>query len=262
VVGRAGGERLTGLAALRADMDVAIVTVGDEILAGDTRNTNAERLARRLHERGATVVRMLTIPDDCELIAGIVDDWRREFDAVIVGGGLGGTHDDVTMGAVADAFGRELVLEAEVRDDLIEYMADYEGVDPDDLDPEAVDLDLAAWGATPAGARPLLNPVGLCPGAAVENVYVFPGPPAEFEAMFDLVAEEFGGDAVSETLATTAPEGSLTDTLAAFRERFDLVVGSYPSTEGTNRLKVTGSDPDTVAEGIEWLRERVATPDE
>ncbi|MFD1525843.1 competence/damage-inducible protein A, partial [Halolamina salina] len=187
--------------------------------------------------------------------------YHAEYGAVIVTGGLGPTHDDVTMDAVADAFGRELVLEDEVRADLIEYMADYEGVDPDELDSETVELDLAAWGATPAGARPLLNPVGLCPGAAIENVYVFPGPPAEFEAMFDLVAEEFGGDAVSETLATTAPEGSLTDTLAEFRERFDLVVGSYPSSEGTNRLKVTGSDPDTVAEGIEWLRERVSTPE-
>ncbi|QKY18856.1 competence/damage-inducible protein A [Halolamina sp. CBA1230] len=242
-------------------MEVAIVTVGDEILAGDTRNTNAERLARRLDERGATVARMLTIPDDRELIAGIVDDWRRQFDAVIVGGGLGGTHDDVTMAAVADAFGRELVLEAEVREDLIEHMADYEGVDPDDLDPAEVDLDLEAWGATPAGARPLLNPVGLCPGAVVENVYVFPGPPAEFEAMFDLVAEAFGGDAVSETFETTAPEGSLTDTLDQFREQFDLVVGSYPSRSGRNRLKVTGSDPDAVAEGVDWLRERVATPE-
>ncbi|WP_049981219.1 competence/damage-inducible protein A [Halolamina rubra] len=243
-------------------MDVAIVTVGDEILAGDTRNTNAEWLARRLDERGATVVRMLTIPDDAGLIADTVADWARQFDAVVVGGGLGGTHDDVTMAAVADAFGRELTLEEEVREDLIAHLADYRGVDADALDPEEIDLDLAAWGATPAGARPLLNPEGLCPGAVVENVYVFPGPPAEFEAMFASVAEEFGGDAVSETFETTAPEGSLTGTLATFRSRFDLAVGSYPSTEGRNRLKVTGDDAEAVAEGVEWLRERVPRPDE
>ncbi|MFW5949710.1 MAG: competence/damage-inducible protein A [Halolamina sp.] len=242
-------------------MDVAIVTVGDEILAGETRNTNAEGLARRLDERGARVARMLTIPDDADLIAAVVDDWREQFDAVVVGGGLGGTHDDLTMAAVADACSRELVLEPEVRADLLAHMADYEGVDPDDLDPGEVDLDLDAWGATPAGARPLLNPVGLSPGCVIGNVYVLPGPPAEFEAMFAAVAEEFGGDAVSASLETTAPEASLTDTLAVFRERFDLVVGSYPSSEGTNRLKVTGTDPQRVAEGIEWLRERVGTPD-
>jgi len=191
-----------------------------------------------------------------------VTDWRGQFDAVIVGGGLGGTHDDITMDAVADAFGRDLVLESEVREDLIAHMADYEGVDPEDLDPAAVDLNLEAWGATPAGARPLLNPVGLSPGAVIENVYVFPGPPAEFEAMFDAVADEFGGDAVSETFETAAPEASLTDTLATFREEFDLVVGSYPSRDGRNRLKITGSDPDRVAEAIAWLRERVPLPDE
>ncbi|GAB7094996.1 competence/damage-inducible protein A [Halolamina litorea] len=242
-------------------MDVAIVTVGDEILAGDTRNTNAERLARRLNERGANVARMLTIPDDRELIADVVADWREQFDAVIVGGGLGGTHDDITMDAVGDAFGRDLGLDADVREDLLDRMAEYRGVDRDDLDPDSLDLDLHAWGATPEGSRPLLNPAGLSPGCVIENVYVLPGPPAEFEAMFELVAEEFGGDAVSTSIETTAPEASLTDTLDAFRERFDLVVGSYPSTEGNNRLKVTGTDPERVAEGIEWLRERVATPD-
>lgn len=238
-------------------MDVAILTVGDEILAGDTRNTNAEWLARRLNERGASVVRMLTIPDDAGLIADTVTDWREEFDAVVVGGGLGGTHDDITMDAVADAFDRDLVLDDAVRRDLIEHLADYRGLDPAELDPAAIDLDLAAWGATPAGARPLLNPEGLCPGCVIENVYVLPGPPTEFEAMFDSVADEFGGDAVSETFETTAPEGSLTDTLATFRETFDLTVGSYPSTEGRNRLKVTGDDPDRVAEAADWLRERV-----
>mgnify|MGYP006280406637 FL=1 len=240
-------------------MDVAIVTVGDEILAGDTRNTNAERLARRLNERGATVVRILTIPDDPDLIAEVVADWAAEFDAVVVGGGLGGTHDDITMDAVAAAFDRDLVLEPEVERALLESMADYRDEDPEDLSRAELDLDFEAWGATPESGRPLLNPVGLSPGAAVENVYVLPGPPEEFEAMFETVAEEFGGDVVSGTLATPAAEASLTEVLAAFREQFDLVVGSYPSRDGHNRLKVTGTDPDSVTAGIEWLRERVET---
>ena len=242
-------------------MDVAIITVGDEILAGDTTNTNANRLAGRLNERGATVSRILTIPDDPALIAETVADWATQFDAVIVGGGLGGTHDDITMDAVAAAFDRELTLDPEVEQALLESMADYRDVAPEELSRDDLELDFEAWGATPEGGRPLLNPVGLSPGAVVENVYVLPGPPAEFEAMFETVAAEFGGDAVSESLETTAPEASLTDTLSAFREAFDLVVGSYPSSEGNNRLKVTGSDPETVREGVGWLRERVSTPD-
>lgn len=243
-------------------MNVAIVTVGDEILAGDTRNTNAERLARRLNERGAAVTRMLTLPDDPELIADTVADWAATFDAVVVGGGLGGTHDDITMAAVADAFDRELVLEDEVRAALLEHLADYRDLDPAEVKPDDFDLDLFDWGATPEGGRPLQNPVGLSPGAVVENVYVLPGPSAEFEAMFETVADEFGGDAVSETLRTPAPEASLTGVLTEFREQFDLVVGSYPSRDGYNRLKVTGTDPERVAVGMNWLRERVDTIDD
>ena len=243
-------------------MDVAIVTVGDEILAGDTRNTNAERLARRLNERGVTVTRILTIPDDPELITDTVADWSDQFDAVIVGGGLGGTHDDITMDAVADAFDRDLVLEDKVYEALIEQMADYRGLDPAEVDADDFDLTLSDWGETPEGGRPLRNPVGLSPGAVVENVYVLPGPPAEFEAMFATVADEFGGDAVSETLRTPAPEASLTEVLTEFREQFDPVVGSYPSRDGYNRLKVTGTDAASVEAAIDWLRERVETVDE
>ncbi len=74
-------------------MEVGILTVGDEVLAGDTENTNATWLAGRLTDTGATVARILTLPDDCDAIAAAVREWREAFDAVVVTGGLGGTHD-------------------------------------------------------------------------------------------------------------------------------------------------------------------------
>ena len=92
-------------------MDVALLTVGDELLAGDTENTNATWLARQLSERGVTVTRVLVVPDDRDVIVDYVRDWAGAFDALVVTGGLGGTHDDVTMDAVAEAFDRELVAE-------------------------------------------------------------------------------------------------------------------------------------------------------
>jgi molybdopterin-biosynthesis enzyme MoeA-like protein len=173
--------------------------------------------------------------------------------------GWGAGAGDGDAAAVADAFGQELVLEPDAEDALLESIADYRDVDPEELERAEIDLDFEAWGATPEGGRPLLNPVGLSPGAVVENVYVLPGPPEEFEAMFETVGDEFGGDAVSETLATSAPEASLTEVLAEFREQFDLVIGSYPSRQGHNRLKVTGTDAEAVAEGIAWLRQHVET---
>ncbi|AZH25707.1 competence/damage-inducible protein A [Haloplanus aerogenes] len=243
-------------------MDVAILTVGDEVLAGDTENTNATWLARRLTDAGVTVTRILTVPDDRDVIRETVDEWRSTFDAVVVTGGLGGTHDDVTVDAIADAFDRDLVVDPTVREDVVETVAAYRDRNPDLVEAHDLDLDVDAWAALPAGSRPLVNPEGLCPGCVVENVYVFPGVPAEMQALFDLVAGEFGGDAVSTTLYTPQPEGSMVEDIAGLRERFDVTVGSYPSTETRNRIKLTGTDAAEVARAADWLRERIDIVDD
>ncbi|UPW00644.1 molybdopterin-binding protein [Halorussus gelatinilyticus] len=238
-------------------MEVAILTVGDEVLAGDTENTNATWLAGRLSDAGATVARILTIPDDRELVAETVREWADSFDAVVVTGGLGGTHDDVTADAIADAFDRDLAVDDAVRDDVIATVAAYRDENPETVAAHELDLDVDAWAALPEGSRPLLNPEGLCPGCVLENVYAFPGVPTEMQALFEQVADEFGGDVVSATLYTPQPEASLLDAVAGVREEFDVTVGSYPATDARNRLKVSGSDSETVAAAAEWLRERV-----
>jgi molybdenum cofactor synthesis domain-containing protein len=239
-------------------MEVAILTVGDEILAGDIENTNGTWLCQQLAARGATVQRLLTLPDDEAAIERYVREFGTEFDATVATGGLGGTHDDVTMDAVAAALGREVVATDEAVEAVLRSMARYRGCDLADLDREDVDLDVAAWGSVPEGSRVLPNEEGLCPGCAVDGVYVFPGVPAEMEAMFRSVADEFAGDAVAETFHTSAPEAALTDVLTEARDRFDdAAIGSYPSSDAPNRLKVSGTDPDAVAEAAAWLRERV-----
>jgi molybdenum cofactor synthesis domain-containing protein len=243
-------------------MEVAILTVGDEVLAGDTVNTNARWLAERLTDSGATVARILTVPDDRELVAATVAEWADAFDAAVVTGGMGGTHDDVTAAAVADAFGRGLAVGDAVRADVVETVAAYRDVDPETVEASDLDIDVDAWAALPEGSRPLVNPEGLCPGCVVENVYAFPGVPAEMRAMFELVAAEFDGDAVSRTLHTPQPEGSMVDAIAGVRERFDVTVGSYPATETLNRLKLTGTDPEAVAGAARWLRERIEIAEE
>jgi molybdenum cofactor synthesis domain-containing protein len=74
-------------------MRVAILTVGDEILSGDTESANATWLASWLTDAGATVARILTLPDDRETIRTTVETWHAPIDAAVVTGGLGGTHD-------------------------------------------------------------------------------------------------------------------------------------------------------------------------
>jgi len=238
-------------------MEVAILTVGDEVLAGDIANTNAQWLAARLTDSGATVDRILTIPDDRDRIAATIDEWTADVDAVIVTGGLGGTHDDVTADALADAFDRELVVDEAVRQDVIETVANYRELDPETVTAEELDFDVDAWAALPAGSRPLRNPEGLCPGCVLESVYAFPGVPAEMQALFEQVSGEFAGDAVSRIAYTPQPEGTMDEAIDGVRERFDVTVGSYPATERRNRLKVTGTDPAAVDAALEWLAERV-----
>jgi len=243
-------------------MDVALVTVGDELLAGDTENTNATWLARQLAERGATVTRMLTIPDDRALIARWVADFSDAFDAVIVTGGLGDTPDDVTLEAVADAFDREMAVQDEVREFVAEKARHYREENPERYETHDFDLDLDETAALPADARPLLTETSFNPGCVVANVYVFPGFPEELKVMFESVADEFGGDVVSDAVETATPEGALKDVLDGVRERFDVAVGSYPARRGKpGRVKVTGTDREEVERALAWVDERVADPE-
>ncbi|QLG50710.1 competence/damage-inducible protein A [Natrinema halophilum] len=244
-------------------MEVAILTVGDEVLAGDIANTNAQWLASRLTDRGATVGRILTVPDDRGLIETRIRTWTDAFDAAIVTGGLGGTHDDVTVDAIADAFDRDLAVYESVRRDVIETVAEYRDANPETVAAHELDIDVNEWAALPAGSRPLLNPDGLCPGCVLENVYAFPGVPGEMRALFDGIAEEFSGDAVARTVYTPQPEGSMVEAVNGVRERFDVTVGSYPDKKARNRLKVTGTDPAVVDAAVTWLSDRIAiAPDE
>ena len=235
-------------------MQAAILTVGDELLAGDTENTNGTWLARQLTDRGVTVARMLAVPDEESIIADAVGRYSDVFDAVVMTGGLGGTPDDVTMDGVAAAFGRPLVENDLARADVertLEAVAD---------EYPNLEVDVAAEAALPEGARPLINRAGLSPGCVLEDVYVLPGIPSEMERMFESVAEAFAGDVRSRVLYTTEPEANLVERLEAVRSRFDVAVGCYPDREAEhNRLKLTGEDEAVLADAAAWLRERVDT---
>jgi molybdenum cofactor synthesis domain-containing protein len=229
-------------------MQVALVTVGDELLAGDTVNTNAAWLGRRLRERGVDVERSTTVPDRRADIARVVNEYRAAYDAVIVTGGLGPTHDDLTMEGVAAALGRGV----ERNEAALEWLSEHGGYSHEDLAEGTAEL--------PVGARPLHNEVGVAPGCVVEGVYVLPGVPDEMEAMFESVAEEFDGEVKHVAFVEAAePESGLVGRFEELRERFDVKVGSYPGE--FVRVKLEGEKRE-VERAAEWLRERVAPPEE
>ncbi|MFB6134868.1 MAG: competence/damage-inducible protein A [Halanaeroarchaeum sp.] len=225
-------------------MDVAVVTVGDELLAGETENTNASWLGRRLTDRGVSVRRMVVVPDERDVIADAIREHADAFDAVVVTGGVGPTHDDVTLDGVAAAFGREM----EEHEDVVSWFDDHAEYAQQDLVSGTMEL--------PRGASMIPNDEGVAPGAIVENVYVLPGVPQEMRAMFERVVDDFEGTRLcTEVVHTDSPESSLIDVIKAVNERFDVRVGSYPN-DGV-RLKLTGTDPEEVSQAAEWLRQRV-----
>jgi molybdenum cofactor synthesis domain-containing protein len=213
----------------------AIVTIGNELVSGDVENTNASWLGRRLEQLGLAVRLVAAVPDELDVIAGLVREQSAAVDAVVVTGGLGGTPDDITRESVAAAFG---VGQQEVVEVAADLRARFHS-NPDYA---------AAWARLPTGSRPLANPLGGAPGFALENVYVLPGLPREMEAMFDTIAGE---------LATGAPIGAwrrryrttesrIVGVLQAMAERHPgVVVGSYPS------FSASGPEVEVVVKSVD-----------
>jgi molybdenum cofactor synthesis domain-containing protein len=229
-----------------------VLTVGNEIVSGDTENTNASWLGRRLAALGVAVKLMAAIRDDVEEIAAFLRAETPRTDFVFVTGGLGGTPDDLTREGVAGGFGVPCEEVADVATTLRERFG-----------PRGLGDYAARWACLPAGSEPLENPLGGAPGFVLENVYVFPGLPSEMKAMFDTVAERFqGAPIVSWRQTYRTGEGQIVGILEeATRLHPEVSVGSYPrflddGPEVTVVLK--SGDEGALAEASAWVEAALA----
>ncbi len=223
-------------------MEFVIVSVGNELLSGDITNTNATYIARRLTVMGHRVVKMVVIPDDVEVIAREVRENMDNF--VIVTGGLGATHDDVTTEGIAKALNRSLKLYENVLRELKERF------------PKANENALRKVCTFPEGAEIIRNDVGVAPGYMIEKVLVMPGVPAEMEDVFEKVLPRFGIMSYhEETLIVHRKESEMLRELNRVVEEFkDVQIGSYPK-EGYVVVKFSGRDADRVRMAKERLKE-------
>src|ERR1700752_626724 len=103
------------------DRSAGIVIIGNEILSGKTADTNSTFLTRELSKLGVDVRRIAVIPDDLDEIAATVRDFHPRFDFVFTSGGVGPTHDDITIEGIARAFGRRVVREPELERKLRDF---------------------------------------------------------------------------------------------------------------------------------------------
>lgn len=224
---------------------VELLTVGDELLRGDTANGNATWLGRRLTEAGAEVTRAVVVSDDLDVIAGALDDALRRADAVVMTGGLGPTSDDMTREALALAAGVGLHRDPDVE----RRLRDRAAARSVPLPPDALRM-----ADVPDGATQLPNPAGSAPGLRLSlpggPVYALPGVPSEMRAIAEeSVLPELRGVTVSAGVLRTA---TVWESVVAHRlapvEAMTGVKLAYYATPGEVRVRIEADAAGRLAE--------------
>jgi molybdenum cofactor synthesis domain-containing protein len=235
------------------DPTAAVIVIGNEILSGKVDDQNARYLIGELRALGVSLRRIEVIPDVVDDIARTVRAISGTVDHVFTSGGVGPTHDDVTLQAVAAAFDMPIARNGEL--EALMRARWGSALRPRDL--RMADI--------PAGARLVHGPgtpASTWPVVVVRNVWVLPGVPGIFRRKFEAVRELFRAPPIhGRALYTRADEaeiaGALDETVATFPA---VDVGSYPQTEGgPHRVKVTfdGRDRAAVDGALAFLAERL-----
>jgi molybdenum cofactor synthesis domain-containing protein len=226
----------------------ALVVIGNEILSGKVQDSNAYYAARELRSAGVELKRIAVVPDELDAIADEVAYCARNFDFVITSGGVGPTHDDITMEGVARAFKRKLVAHP----DLVKLIRGYMG--------ERANAASLRMADVPDGA--VLNEAGdiRFPTVQIENVYVLPGIPQLFEAKLAALKPRFSADPYFlRTIYTNSVESSLAEHLNATLLVYpQLLLGSYPKMghpEYRVKLTLESKDPNYLERAFHHLLE-------
>jgi molybdenum cofactor synthesis domain-containing protein len=227
-----------------------IILVGNEILSGKIQDANAAYLCRELRALGVEVRRITVIPDEVDLIAREVAAFSADHDVVFTSGGVGPTHDDVTIEGVARAIGVPVVRHPK----LVALLEQFYGAAVKDAHLKMAEV--------PDGAALLTDENLRFPTILVRNVYVLPGVPEIFRRKFDAIRERFRDAPIHlRNVFVSVGEGTLADYMNALVREFpDLAVGSYPEFSNPEyKVKVTleSRDRDYVEQALAQFLERL-----
>ena len=211
----------------------AILIIGEEILSGKVEEENARFLVQELRGLGVQVRRIEVLPDIAPEITASVRAMSARHDHVFTSGGVGPTHDDVTMPAVAAAFGMTIARRPELADLIRKTM----GAELHERDLRMADIPEGArllWGEPPDPAR--------WPVIAVANVYVLPGVPLIFRRKFEALRALLQSPPIfSRAIYSSEPEGPIAETLDTVVAAFPgVTIGSYPRIDAADhKVKIT-----------------------
>jgi molybdenum cofactor synthesis domain-containing protein len=200
----------------------ALAVIGDEILSGRTQDKNVAQLANWLNAQGIRLAEVRIVPDDIGRIAEAVNALRAAHDYLFTTGGIGPTHDDITVDAIAHAFGVEVEVHPEARAILEDYYRDRPG---------GLNEARLRMARVPKGAELIANPSSGAPGVKLDNVYILAGVPYIAASMMEALSGklEGGRPMVSVTVGARAAESEVAELLRETEAAHPgVAIGSYP----------------------------------
>jgi len=224
----------------------AIVVIGDEILSGQIEDCNSFYFTKELRELGVTVKFMAIIPDDIDEIAETVRHVAGKYDFVFTSGGIGPTHDDVTIEGISRAFNtgiiRDTGLEEMIRKNFSEHSVES----------------ALKMSEIPEGSRLIWENGLRFPLIEFRNVFIFPGIPEYLQTKFEAIKERFReAPFFVRTLFVRLPESDIASLLEDTVKRFPGVkIGSYPRIEKeghTIKITIESKDSETADSALKHI---------
>jgi len=196
-----------------------IIIIGNEILSGKVRDINSYYLVCELRALGVEVKRISVIPDDVEIIGNEVALFSGHYDYVFTSGGVGPTHDDVTMAGIARGFGVNLVSHTGIKNIL------YSRYEKDLINSSVIKMT-----EVPEGSDIDFHENMRFPVVSFKNVVIFPGIPEYMQNKFTIIKEKFRSSVFHLTrLYLNCHESNIAEILNGVVEKYkDVTFGSYP----------------------------------
>ena len=199
----------------------ALLVIGDEILSGRTQDKNIAQVAAWLGVQGIRLAEVRVVADDTAAIVEAVNALRVRNDYLFTTGGIGPTHDDITVDAVAEALDVAVVIHPEARAILERYYESRGGLNEARL----------RMARVPGGAELIANRMSGAPGIRIGNVFLMAGVPSITAGMLDALTGELEGGLplLSQTVGSWAAESEVADLLRETERAHEgCVIGSYP----------------------------------
>lgn len=227
-----------------------LVVIGNEILTGKVVDVNSAYLSRELNALGMPLLRITTIGDEFEEIGTVVKQFSEAYTWVFTSGGIGPTHDDITIPAIAAAFGVEAVSHPALEEPIRRHYG------------ARLTEDHLLMALVPEGSELLPVPGLYHPQVKFHNVFILPGVPQLFQAKFAAIKERFRGrPVVLRELFLKADEGVIAGSLRDTAELYPgVLIGSYPDffrRDYSVKITLEAHEAVEVDEATAYLRERL-----